>query len=248
MLNLLLIGNGKFGQNYIKTLASFSNINLKVANRNNWQELIDNKPDGVLIATPPHLHIEMALQSLKNNIPTMIEKPLALDLNECQKLNAFNQSIILVNHIHLFSKDYQYIKQNIKPYQIKHIDSIGASNNIERNYSELFDYGCHDIAMILDLMQQFPSSIKCEKFSDDRLFLIEMNFEGLKTSSVVGHIDIKRRYLKVNDQIYDGANTTDNPLTTAIQVFINAIQGKKDYRLGLNLSMKVMKVLDICQQ
>ena len=104
MKNIVLVGgNGKWGQNYISTLKYFQDINLQVATRENWKQLIDKNPDGVIVATPPDSHIEIASYSLSKNIATMIEKPLALSLQEAETLKQFTAPI-LVNHIQLFTK------------------------------------------------------------------------------------------------------------------------------------------------
>ena len=109
-LNLLLVGAGKWGMNYVSTLNSFPNIDLKIATRYNWKRLIDEHPDGVFICTHPSSHIEIANYALSRNIPTMIEKPLALSLNEANSLKGFSAPI-LVNNIHLFSETFRQTLQ-----------------------------------------------------------------------------------------------------------------------------------------
>lgn len=249
--NLLLIGAGKFGQKYISTLSGFDDVKLKVATRDNWKKLINEGADGVMVCAPPQSHIEIASYSLSKNIPTMIEKPLSLSLQESQCLNQYSAPI-LVNHIHLFSKYYQNIKNNIKIDSIKRIWGSGAGPNPQRDYSALWDYGPHDISMILDLSQQYPHTIECEKHPTENQFMITMKFNTFESISCIGHADKKHRYLYVADAndvfVYDGVSPTkDLPLTNALKVFKDAIHGKSDYRLGLDLSLKVMKVLETCQ-
>src|SRR5208283_3041583 len=98
---LLLVGSGVWGQKYISTLSNFSAVSLEAASRDNWKELIDKKPDGVIVCTPPQSHVEIASYALSQNIPTMIEKPLALSLSEAKLLRQFSAPI-LVNYVHLF--------------------------------------------------------------------------------------------------------------------------------------------------
>jgi predicted dehydrogenase len=247
MNKLLLIGNGQFGQKYFQTLNGFLNVSLTVASHHNWKSLIDQKPDGVLIVTPPNSHIEIAFYALDRGIPCMIEKPLALSLEEAEPLSWYSAPI-LVNHIHLFARDYQAIKRNIKPNKIKNIQTIGTSNRAPREYSELWDYGPHDIAMILDLTQQFPQVIKCQQ--QDRQFIINMQFDDCETTSIIGHSDSKRRVISVNNGmfVYDQEVATDLPLNTALDVFLGAINGVPDYRMGLDLALNVMRVLEACQK
>src|SRR5580658_1853229 len=87
-------GTGKWGQNYIKTLSSFENVKLIIANRNNWKILIDdNIPDFVIISTPPQSHIEIAIYALEQNIPVIIEKPLSLSYSVALSLKEFKSLI-----------------------------------------------------------------------------------------------------------------------------------------------------------
>lgn len=44
------------------------------------------RPDGIIIATPNQLHVEQALICIKNNVPVLIEKPVAHSLEEGYKL------------------------------------------------------------------------------------------------------------------------------------------------------------------
>lgn len=261
MINLLLLGSGKFGRKYFSTLNNkdnFTNLHLTTANRFNWKELINNKPDGIIVATPPKYHIEIAAYALERNIPAMIEKPLSLSYEECKKLKQYSVPI-LVNHIHLFAYQYQYIKNNIKKDNIQYIATYGQGNSESRDYNEVFDYGPHDISMILDITQQFPKSIECIKIKE-RVYNIKLCFDKFNTTSTVGYSDRKNRFLlandgniftyndNINDELDYREVMKDYPLTTALKVFIDAINGKTDYRLGLDLSLNVMHVLELCQK
>lgn len=251
-MKILIIGSGRWGQNYIKTFASsFSDIQLEIATRQNWKQLIDEKPDGIIVATPPQSHIEIASYVLEKNIPTLIEKPLSLSLKEAEILKQYTAPI-LVDHIYLFSTHYQEMKKNINPAKIKDIFSTGYSNNTQRDYSELWDYSPHDLAMILDITQKMPHTVKCTKVND-RTYNISMSFDTFNTTSLIGHSNFERvRYFEVNDgqkHEYEDVKMigNDSPLTNAIKVFIDAINGKDDSRLGIDLSLKVLKILEDCE-
>lgn len=256
-MKLLLIGAGKFGQNYIKTISSnFPNIKLEIANKNNWKQLIENKPDGVIIATQPNYHIDIALFALQQNIPILVEKPLALSLSECNKIKNF-QIPILVNHIHLFSEAHQKIKKIIDPKDIWRIDTFISGSNFNHNYSPLFDFGCHEIAIILDLLKEYPQNIQYEMINNYQSN-IYMQFNNCYSDSLISVSDplfnIKERKLEISfnglELSYDDQKRPKNhipPLTNVIKVFIDAIGGKEDPRLGLDLSLKIVKILEECQ-
>jgi predicted dehydrogenase len=256
-LDLVLVGNGAWGKNYVSTLANFSGVNLQVATRQNWKSLIDNRPDGVMICTPPDTHVELASYALKRGIPTMIEKPLCLSLAEAEILEQFGAPI-LVNHIHLFSEAYQNLRDMSRQFPISKIVSLGFNNGPTRPYSSLWDYGCHDLSMILDLAQEMPQNIDVQEMRTDTgsLFNIKMDFGTFDTESLVGNGGQKRvRKLKIEcgglKVEYDDtclSNYRSLPLTNALCVFQQAILGMQDYRLGLDLPLKVLKVLEICQE
>lgn len=256
MINLLLIGSGKWGSNYISTLSNFNNVKLTIANRNNWENLIDQKPDGVIIATPPDSHIAIALHSLSNNIPTMIEKPVTLSSQELKNIIPYND-LILVNYIHLFSEAHQWIKHNVDFSKITKIVSHGFNKGPIRSYSSLWDYGPHDLSIILDLLQEFPHIIDIQKIHNTHdLFNIEMIFKHCMTNSMVGndgHTATRDLIIEFNGMTirYDDKNRPLNhasPLNNAVSAFIKLIQGHIDSRAGLQLSKQITKILELCDQ
>lgn len=254
-MKLILVGAGAWGQKVLKTLSHLS-INVEVADRRNWQTLIDKNPDGVIICTPPESHIQIASYSLAKNIPTMIEKPLALSWGEATQLSQFSAPV-LVNHIHLFSLEYEKLKKMIIGSKISKILSQGYNKGPIRNYSSLWDYGPHDIALILDLVGEFPNNVKASaiKTNTGTLYDINMNFSSFSSHSRVGNGgDFCRRSLEIIDEdkvmfLEDNKQLPieELPLTRALQVFLWAIRGKNDFRLGLELPLKVMKVLEMCE-
>lgn len=57
-------------------------------------ELInDNEVNAVYIATPPHAHEEYALQSLNAGKPVYVEKPMALNIDQSNKMVALSRSL-----------------------------------------------------------------------------------------------------------------------------------------------------------
>ena len=243
---ILLIGNGSWGKIYAQNLSNL-NISFQIANRDNWQELVNQQPAGVIIATPPQSHIEIASFALDRNIPVLIEKPLAMNYKEAKELQKYTAPI-LVNHIHLFSDNYQQLKKEVINKKINSIHTLGYNKSPNQTYSSLLDYGAHDIAMILDLTQQYPQiiSAKEERTEFGFLYHITLLFDKFYSESIVGNGgEDKKRDLTViqNDKalIYNGG---DNPLENTIKTFQKLIAGGSDERAGLDLSLKVMMILD----
>lgn len=254
-MNILLIGAGKWGKNYISTLSSFNNVQLTVANKDNWEYLIEQKPDGIIIATQPEYHISIAQYAISYNIPIMIEKPLALSTKEILSLD--KKAIILVNYIHLFSEAYQWIAKSIDTSTITKIISYGYNNGPIRNYSSLWDYGSHDLSMILYLLQKTPDMININIVPEtNTIYNIEMNFENIKSISTIGNGAIEsRRFLNIEFNgmsiSYDDKQRPivhNSPLKNAVSEFLNIINGKTSDKCGLELSLQITHILEQCDK
>jgi predicted dehydrogenase len=86
------------------------------------------KVDGILVCTPNNLHYPIALASLNSKIPTMVEKPLALNAKQAEKLVAAaknNNTLLMVGMNNRFREDAVILKDFMskdelgQPYYIK---------------------------------------------------------------------------------------------------------------------------------
>lgn len=255
MKNIVLVGAGKWGVNYLKTLATFD-VSVKVASRNNWMALINEKPDGVIIATPPDSHIEIAIYALNRNIPIIIEKPLALSLGEAELLKGY-KAPILVNHSQLFAEGYEELCRIVNIKKTVLITTSNYGDGPIRDYSSLWDYGPHSLAMILYLSKAFPKTIKASRMMDSpdkSTFHIIMDFETFKSVSTIGNgmlsknsgINILTNGLEIKYDDICKPKHHKLPLQNALELFV--AEKFDDDRFGLDLSFKVLKLLEHCDE
>ena len=219
MLKLGLIGAGRWGRNYIKTIESLENIKLSAIATSktdvtdlvkddcfithSWEELISDKYlDAVIVATPPYAHGEIIKEAVKLNLPVMVEKPLTLDYKEAIELNKLVKETdvpILVDHTYLFHPAYSALKKCINNVSdIKIISSTGGNwGPFREGVSVLWDWGPHDISMILNLLNEIPSMVSARVIEEDlsvekqdrKLIELELNFHsGVKASTIIGNI------------------------------------------------------------
>src|SRR5207244_7372438 len=96
----------------------------------NWRSLIAlSRLDGVIVATPPQVQVAVIREAHQRRLPLMVEKPLTTRLSEALQLQELaGNSIILVDHTHLFHPGYAALKRlaaGLGP--IRAIHSIGGS-------------------------------------------------------------------------------------------------------------------------
>ena len=183
-IRLGLIGVGAWGSNYVKTVENIHGMEIDLIackNPNNksylqdiyrvvdcWQEVITcPRIDGIIIASPPSTHYEIAAEAIKNKKQLIIEKPITLSSYEAKillELSVENKVNVKVNHIYLYHPMYIFLKEYIQ--QKKDLNSIitlsGNFGPFREDVSPLWDWAPHDLAMCLDLMGEIPSKIEAK--------------------------------------------------------------------------------------
>ena len=180
-LRLGLIGAGRWGRVFIETLEHLDTANfVRLASTNpdsstlvddrcviskNWQDVAGaNDIDGVIIATPPAVHAQMAHAAIAAGNPVLVEKPLTLDVDQARALLDFAESkaaIVHVDHVHLYHPAYRALKNEGLGLGPLHAIRSGAGNKgpVRSDASVLWDWGPHDVAMCLDLMGEKPTGV-----------------------------------------------------------------------------------------
>ena len=177
-LRLGLIGAGRWGRNYIKTIAGLEGVRLaRLASRNpsspqlvagdcaiedDWRAMLGRGDlDAVIVATPPALHAAMVQAAVERALPVLVEKPLTLDLREAEALRAFagaRGGFVMVDHTHLYHPAYRALKHAAPGF-----GAIRALHCFSGNFGPfradapvLWDWGAHDVAICLDLLGSAP--------------------------------------------------------------------------------------------
>ena len=223
-VRLGLIGAGQWGRAYIRTIDQIPPVRLSwlcssnPENRNlvpkhcqiteDWHSLVGSKDlDGVIIATPPALHAQMLLASLQAGLPAMVEKPMTVKLEEAIEIRdvALSTGVpVLVDHTHLFQPAYRRLKDMARELgPVKAVRSIGGQwVRARHGVSPLWDFGPHDVALSIDLMQTAPKAAKVTERQETsveggpgEIVSLDLEFlDGVVSSITVGNaIPEKRR-------------------------------------------------------
>jgi len=183
-IRLGLIGVGAWGINYVKTIENIHGMEIDlIACKNlknksylqdhyrivdSWQKVIKcPRIDGIIIASPPSTHYEIAAEAIKNKKQLIIEKPITLSSYEAKillELSVENKINVKVNHIYLYHPMYIFLKKYIQEKKdLKSIITLsGNFGPFREDVSPLWDWGPHDLAMCLDLIGEIPTKIEAK--------------------------------------------------------------------------------------
>lgn len=189
-MNVAVIGTGQMGINHVRTYASMKDINLiaisdinkvlgqKVAKEFktkfyiNYEEMIENeKIDIVSVCVPTKYHYQVARNTIKNGINTLLEKPIALDVGEA--LDLVNMSDkkgvkFLVGHIERFNPAVKKLKEMIDNDSLGGIIAIiarrvGGFPPQIRDANIAIDLSIHDIDVVNYLLSDLPKEVVVNK-------------------------------------------------------------------------------------
>lgn len=173
MIKLALIGCGKWGKNYLKTISVIKGCELKWACDLDYQKLnqaapvyhktrfTENKADilndsevqGVIIATTPESHYKLAKEAISNGKAVLVEKPVTIiskDSNDLIELAAAQNTILMAGHTLIYHPAVKKIKYLLEEKDI--INDICYLNMSRTSSSSqapkvdvLYDLAVHDI-------------------------------------------------------------------------------------------------------
>lgn len=224
-VRLGLIGAGRWGRRYIETSDRSPDVQIvRVCTRHpelaaaylspqieietDWRRMCSATDlDGIIIATPPSLHAAMLHACLDAGIPTLVEKPLCVSLEEAIALERHAQAVavpVLVGHTHLFHAAFEALRAAFPdPAAVRFIHAESAAYGPFRpgQASVLWDRGPHPVAMCLDLLAAQPDQVVClaafegERTAwDNHMLTLRLDFAGGTVAWIqVGHLATQKR-------------------------------------------------------
>ena len=171
-LNIALVGFGRFGKKYFKSIKRNEKISLKAIYRKNnlygskfeeltHESLKKNKIEGAIICTPVNTHFKLSKFFIEKKIPIILEKPAAANIDEIKKLIKLSKkfkSSVIVNHSDLFNNNLKFLISKIKLLgKIKYIEAdFGKYSNDyqDKNFLPHTDWLPHVLAIILKIVKK----------------------------------------------------------------------------------------------
>lgn len=181
-----VVGCGHWGKNYVRVLDQLPGVSvplasdLEVANRRFVSErfhrvvatddtdalLRSPELDAVVIATPAASHHDLAARAIEHGKHLIVEKPLALDAGDCERLTAAAEArglVLLVSHTFLYNDSIHAIKELLRQEESGDVYYLTARRNhlglIRHDVGVLWDLAAHDVAVFSWLLDREPEAV-----------------------------------------------------------------------------------------
>lgn len=182
---IAVVGCGYWGQNLVRNVAQIGHLaavsdysaetakkfgaEYKVPAMTFEDILADKSIDGVVLATPAHLHAKMGGAALTAGKHVFVEKPLALnvdDAREMVELAASSGRTLMVGHLLQYHPAFEKTKELLKSGELGRLQYIYSNRlnfgKIRQEENVFWSFAPHDISMILSLTGQLPDTVHTE--------------------------------------------------------------------------------------
>ncbi|MGE3954091.1 MAG: Gfo/Idh/MocA family protein [Parachlamydiales bacterium] len=177
MRSLALVGAGRWGKNLLRNFDALGALRLVcdiyLPEVPGVEVIADfegvlNHPDitRVAIATPSATHYSLAKRALLAGKDVFVEKPLALSVKEGEELIQLAEErgrILMVGHILRYHPAYVRLQELVKEGAVGTLRYLAshrlANDRMKGVESVLWNYGPHDLSLILPLVGEMPERV-----------------------------------------------------------------------------------------
>lgn len=299
-IRLGLLGAGRWGRCYIQTIGGgLPGMKLSAVSSGNpetaklvpeacrvlpdWRAVVsDPDVDAVIVATPPALHASMTLAAIEAGKPVLVEKPMTLSVEDAQEIERKSRDrgvLVVVGHTQLFNTAFRRMKRalpDIGPVR-RIVSSSGKWGPFRPDFSPLWDFAPHDIAMCIDLLQATPTRIAAKREVHEKMeggfgdrCLLTLTFPRNVSAEIrTGNLlRPKRRWLEVQgekgtlafddlapDKLIHRTRKKETalpyeaelPLTTEVREFVSAVRFGSTDTTSVQLGREVIEVIAQCE-
>ncbi|MBR2687874.1 MAG: Gfo/Idh/MocA family oxidoreductase [Aquamicrobium sp.] len=135
-----------------------------------WEQVLaDPSIDGVSIASPATMHFAQARAALSAGKHVFVEKPVALDIGEAEKLRDLAEEtgrVLMVGHLLQYHPIYLRLRDMVMAGDIGRLRYVYSNRlslgKFRGEENVLWSFAPHDISMILGLVGAEPTSVTAQ--------------------------------------------------------------------------------------
>jgi UDP-2-acetamido-3-amino-2,3-dideoxy-glucuronate N-acetyltransferase len=189
MIGIGLVGAGKWGGNWLRTLASLPDVSLRwccdlnegllarvrqqfpqVPTTTSFDDLLrDPATEGIVIASIAPTHFPLAKKAIEAGKHVLVEKPMTLtsaDAIDLCDLASQHRRLLMAGHLMEYHPAIPAIRHLIESGdlgEVKRIECRRANHGIlRRDENVWWSFAPHDISIAVRLMGDWPKSVRCD--------------------------------------------------------------------------------------
>lgn len=223
----------------------------------------DECTDGVVIATPPGTHKELAVRALQAGKHVLVEKPMAMTVDDCVYMISAAQRagrVLMAGHTMRYHTGFQALLIRLdadagrREYVYSHRLQPGR---VRTDSSSLWQLAPHDISMLI-AVAGCPLAVTCTQ-GVSRAGLADIITATLEFSNGVrGHFFVswlhpakQREFMVIGERgalTFEQAAPPVEPLRAELQHFLGCIgKGRQPLTDGID-GRRVVRVLEACDR
>ncbi len=138
-----------------------------------WQDLVkDTAVDLVAISTPVSTHFDMAMAALQAGKHVLVEKPMAMNVDQCSRLideAAKRKLLLMVDHTFVYTAAVRKMRELVTDGslgQIYYYDSVRINLGLfQHDVNVIWDLAVHDLAIMHFLLPERPVAVSATGIS-----------------------------------------------------------------------------------
>jgi predicted dehydrogenase len=177
--NIAVIGCGAWGQNHVRSaheigvlyavsdydMARAQDFAQKYAVKAlSFEDVLkDGDIAGIILATPAPLHAKMALEALAAGKHVLVEKPIALSIEDAQKIVTAGEKagrVVMVGHVLQYHPAFIALKDIIAKGMLGNLRHIASSRlnfgKVRTEENVFWSFAPHDVSMVLAIAGREP--------------------------------------------------------------------------------------------
>ena len=180
-VRITVVGAGNWGRNHVRTLVSMPDVELaaicdtdserRAELARQYQSVLVTDSldqalegvDGVVVATPVISHARVAQEALRRGLPALIEKPMALSVDEAEDLCRLVDETgvpVVAGHLLVFHPAVEYLRQMIAAGELGSVHYLYSQRTnlgqVRPDENALWSFGPHDVSVALRLLGERP--------------------------------------------------------------------------------------------
>ena len=182
-VKIAVVGYGYWGAKHVRVLSGLPDVEVTVVDQNEVcladaekqfpaarlarsLEAVLGDLDGVVVATPPGSHAQVASRALAAGVHALVEKPLTTSVADAESLVEIahdNDALLMVGHTFEYNAAVRKLREIVRSGALGRILYIHTSRlGLGRYQSDcdvIWDLAPHDISIISYLLGEMPTSV-----------------------------------------------------------------------------------------